>query len=181
MNYTIAANIRRLRREKGVTQEQLAESIGVTCAAVSRWERGEAYPDITLLGPLAYYFGVSTDELLGYNAAQAEQEIENLLTEYTRLYRTVGEAESREFITDAFRRFPNDYRIMHEYMWNIGGNYADNDPAVLREHAEEFRELCRRTLEGCTDFSIRQDALNMEAKLLWAEGKIDDALLNSVK
>ena len=176
MSYTIGENIRRLRREKGITQEQLAESVGVTCAAVSRWERSEAYPDIGLLGPLAYYFGVSTDELLGYNAAQVEREIEDILAEYTRLYRSAGEEGSRAYITEAFRRFPNDYRIMHEYVWNIGGNYADNDPGVLREHAEEFRELCRRTLEGCTDFPLRQDALNMEAKLLWAEGKIGDAL-----
>lgn len=176
MNYTIGEKIRRLRREKGVTQEQLAESVGVTCAAVSRWERSEAYPDITLLGPLAYYFGVSTDELLGYNAAKTEQEIEDTLAEYTKLCVNVGETGSREYITAAFRRFPNDWRIMNAYMWNIGGNYADNDPAVLREHAEEFRELCRRTLENCTDFRLRQDALNMEAKLLWAEGRTEEAL-----
>ena len=176
MNYCIGDNIRRLRREKSVTQEQLAESVGVTCAAVSRWERGEACPDISLLGPLAYYFGVSIDELLGYNAARVEQEIRDILAEYKKLYRNAGEEESRVHITEAFRRFPNDYRIMNAYMWHIGGNYADNDPSVLREHAEEFRELCRRILDGCTDFPIRQDALNMEAKLLWAEGRTDDAL-----
>ena len=63
MKMTIGSNIRRLRTEKGVTQEQLAEAMNVTCAAVSKWERSETYPDITLLQPLAFYFGVSTDEL----------------------------------------------------------------------------------------------------------------------
>ena len=66
MKITIGANIKRLRTEKGVTQEQLAEAMNVTCAAVSKWERGDTYPDITALQPLAFYFGVSLDTLMGY-------------------------------------------------------------------------------------------------------------------
>lgn len=49
MKILIGDNIRRLRRQGSITQEQLAEMLGVTCAAVSKWERGETYPDITLL------------------------------------------------------------------------------------------------------------------------------------
>ena len=62
MKMTISANIKRLRTAKSITQEELSEAMNVTCAAVSKWERGETYPDITLLQPLAYYFGVSLDE-----------------------------------------------------------------------------------------------------------------------
>ena len=54
MEITIGANIKRLRTAKGITQEQLSEAMNVTCAAVSKWEREETYPDITLLQPLAY-------------------------------------------------------------------------------------------------------------------------------
>ena len=67
MKITIGANIKRLRREKGITQEQLAEAMNVSCAAVSKWERGETFPDVTLLQPLAFYFGVSLDSLMGYD------------------------------------------------------------------------------------------------------------------
>ena len=66
MKMTIGANIKRLRAAKEITQEQLSVAMNVTCAAVSKWERGETYPDITLLQPLAYYFGVTLDELMGY-------------------------------------------------------------------------------------------------------------------
>ena len=64
MDILIGKNIKQLRTDKGITQEQLSEAMGVSCAAVSKWERGETYPDITLLQPLAYYFGVTLDTLM---------------------------------------------------------------------------------------------------------------------
>ncbi len=57
-----------LRRKKSVTQEQLAAELGVTAAAVSKWENGYTLPDILMLCALADYFEVTTDELLGRTA-----------------------------------------------------------------------------------------------------------------
>ena len=53
------------RREKGLTQEDLAAYIGVSKASVSKWETGQSYPDITLLPQLGAYFNISIDELMG--------------------------------------------------------------------------------------------------------------------
>ena len=66
MEITIGENIRRLRIERRMTQEQLAEILIVTNAAVSKWERGDSFPDITMLFPIADYFGVSVDALMGH-------------------------------------------------------------------------------------------------------------------
>ena len=63
MELKVGSNIKRLRIAKNITQEQLSVAMNVTGAAVSKWERGETYPDITLLQPLAYFFGVTLDEI----------------------------------------------------------------------------------------------------------------------
>ena len=64
MGECIGKNIYELRRQKGITQEALAEIVGVTGQAVSKWESGGS-PDIELLPPIADYFGVSIDKLFG--------------------------------------------------------------------------------------------------------------------
>ena len=61
----LGENIRSLRIAKGVTQEQLGYELGVTSQAVSRWENGATYPDITMLPVIADFFDVSADYLLG--------------------------------------------------------------------------------------------------------------------
>ena len=61
----IGSNILALRKQKNVTQEALAAELGVTAAAVSKWEKGYTLPDILMLCALADYFEVTTDDLLG--------------------------------------------------------------------------------------------------------------------
>ena len=117
-------------------------------------ERGDTFPDITMLFPLAHFFGVSLDELMGYDREKIEADIEAILAEYVRLSRTDA-LKARELITGAMKKYPDDFRVMNEYMWEIAGNYADNDPAVLREHSEEFERICARIIDGCGDEALR--------------------------
>ena len=173
MKMTIGANIKRLRSAKNITQEQLSVAMNVTCAAVSKWERGETYPDITLLQPLAYFFGVTLDELMGYNQEKMQTEINEVIALYRKHW---NDKKGREIILKAYRDYPNDYWIMHYYMWNVSGDLADNDPAVLITHKDEFLDICEKILDGCTDENLRLGAWNMRAKILHAEGKTDEAL-----
>lgn len=66
MNIEIGKTVRELRRRDGRTQDDLAQALGVSPQAVSRWEQGGAYPDMELIPSIANYFGVSIDELFGY-------------------------------------------------------------------------------------------------------------------
>ena len=75
----LSNRIRTLRTERGITQETLAEACGVSAQAVSRWERGTAMPDISLLPELAVYFGVSLDELFGLSEEKEYDRIQNIL------------------------------------------------------------------------------------------------------
>lgn len=175
MKISIGTNIKRLRTAQNITQEQLSVAMNVTCAAVSKWERGETYPDITLLQPLAYYFGVTLDELMGYDQEKVQAEIDDVIARYMK-YRKSDCQKAREIIVGAYHEYPNDYRIMYYYMWNIGGDMADNDPAVLTARGEEFLAICEKLLEGCREENLRLGALNMRAKILHAEGKTEEAL-----
>ena len=176
MNITIGDNIKKLRRGRELTQEQLAEVLNVSITAVSKWERGETMPDITLLFPLAHFFGVSLDELMGYDRERIEQDIQSALEEYHRLWDDEKYGEAHQFILETHRKYPNDYRVMNVYMWDVGGNYADNDPAVLLEHKDELCRICDRILDGCNDTRLRLDAYNMLGKLLHAEGRTEEAV-----
>ena len=175
MNLTIGENIRKLRMKKGLTQEQLSAVLGVSCAAVSKWERGETYPDMTLLFPLAHFFGVSCDELLGYEQEKMEREIEGIVERYFDLYYS-DHAESLRLIREAHKTYPNDYRITNCYMDGMIGGAADNDPRILRENREELMSLCDSIIDGCEEEYLRLNAWNIKAKILHAEGKTEQAL-----
>ena len=175
MKIRIGENIKRLRKAKSVTQEQVAELLGISVTAVSKWERGETYPDITLLFPLAHYFEVTLDELMGYDEERVQEEIDEMLSEYRSLWLTESE-KARKLIKKAYRDYPNDYLVMHYYMWNLAGDMADNDNETLLAHKEEFLTICDKILNGCTEEPVRLNAWNMKAKLLHAEGKTEEAL-----
>lgn len=70
--------ISRLRKEKKLTQEQLANFMGVSTAAVSKWESSASYPDSTLLPYLANFFSVTIDELLNYNTTISEDKVKKI-------------------------------------------------------------------------------------------------------
>ena len=75
----LGANIRGLRRENHITQEQLAEKLGVSCQSVSRWENDTCYPDMELLPALARIFAVSVDRLLGVSEEDKHEKLMELL------------------------------------------------------------------------------------------------------
>lgn len=79
MNIHIGNKIKDLRLKKGVTQEGLAEMLGVTSQAVSKWENDNTYPDILLLPKLAIYFGISIDELFALTDEAHMERIQNMI------------------------------------------------------------------------------------------------------
>lgn len=176
MELNIGMNIKRLRLAKGLTQEQLAELLTISTAAVSKWEARNTYPDITMLFPLAEIFGVTVDELLGYDEAKAKSEVDKILVEYQRLYVEGRFGEGKDLIVDARKKYPHDYRIMNKYMWDIAGGSAGNDSETLLKNKEELTQLCDCILEGCTQDDLRVEAINMKAKLLHAAGDTNAAL-----
>ena len=71
----IAKVITSKRREKGLTQEELASYMGVSKASVSKWETGQSYPDIVFLPQLATFFNISMDQLMDYEPQMCKEDI----------------------------------------------------------------------------------------------------------
>ena len=173
MDLNIGANIKRLRLAKGLTQEQLAELLTISTAAVSKWEAKNTYPDITMLFPLAEIFGVTVDELLGYDEAKAKADVDQILEQLMQLYVEGRFSDARKLITDARKKYPHDYRIMNKYMWD---KTRGEDAETLLKSKDELTQICDCILDGCKHDGIRADAINMKAKLLHASGDTAAAL-----
>ena len=76
-----------LRKQRGLTQEQIAETLGVSCQAISKWETGGSFPDISLLPVIADYYGVSIDYLLGHDTGKRMEEIDRVCAQAEDLFR----------------------------------------------------------------------------------------------
>lgn len=176
MDLYIGENIKKLRREKGVTQEKLAEHLKISTQAVSKWERGETLPDITLVIPLASYFGVSTDELLGLDEAKNKAKAEEMLKEYRSLKDNYKLDEAKAVIEEAYRKFPNNWSVVLRYLWNLIGTSAHPDKEQILLHEGEIEDIIRRIQEDCTIDSLRYSAVNAKANLALARGDQTAAL-----
>lgn len=137
MNITITENLKTFRKEHGNTQEDLSNHLGISVQAVSKWERGEGYPDITLLPAIASYYGKTVDELLGCAEIERNRKIEEIMEQY-RANGNAGRIEDNiVLMRDALKEFPTDLSIMSNLAHAL--LFADNE-----EYLDECIELCRK-------------------------------------
>ena len=149
MTIYLSENIKRLRRDRELTQEALAEFLGVTFQSVSNWERGESYPDITLLPEIAGFFKVSVDELLGVNRAEDEEEIKRLLQEHDNFTDTKLILKA---ITTLREKFPTDFRVQLRWMGYLIF-YDDYD--TLEQRIPQIMSIYQNIQNNCTNDAVR--------------------------
>lgn len=115
---SIGATIKKLRRDKNITQEQLAEMLGISTNAVSQWECDKTAPDISHLPILANIFEVSADVLLEIDIAKSKKqsEIKEFTTKYAELH-SQGKTEERMNLCRAMqKKYPNDETVRYFLM-----------------------------------------------------------------
>ena len=105
----IGNQIKALRTERGITQEALADKLGVSSQAVSKWERNVTVPDIQLLPLLSAYFGVTIDELFALSDEARMERVQNMLWDERVLDRAAVEREEA-FLLEKARREPHNGR-----------------------------------------------------------------------
>lgn len=111
MKIKLAENIKGLRKKNVLTQEQLAEALGVTVGAVYKWEAGLSMPELKLIMELADFFEISVDVLLGY-----EQQSGGVDRRIERIEQCIGQAEIAEAVAEAekmLQKYPNHFEAVY--------------------------------------------------------------------
>jgi len=152
MNIFICDNLKELRKKKNNTQEELAGFLTVSVSAVSKWERGECYPDMELLPAIAMYYDVSVDDLLGVGKIRIEKKIAEYYEKADK-YERKGEIDNVKSVwAEAFKEFPNNHRVLRQYVqWVLPDECMDEKIKIverLLQEAPDFRNWAVRTLSG---------------------------------
>lgn len=131
MKINIGDNLKRLRLQKGLTQEQLAEDFGVSPQAVSRWENNTSCPDITLLPGLAIFYDTSVDAIVGMDAIRRDQALNRIHGEINDLVISGQTEKAVALIRDSLKIYPNDSSLL----MSLGETLAhqSDNPSAARE------------------------------------------------
>ncbi|MBR6627956.1 MAG: helix-turn-helix transcriptional regulator [Lachnospiraceae bacterium] len=147
MNHNLGANIRVYRKNKGFTQEELANLLGVTPQAVSRWESEAGLPDIGLIIPMAQILGVTTDALFGYDKMNQDEAVTNGILEYVKGLHDEGDRWGSslkicEYLSGESTKNPTNYRIQIEFVQQIAHLSMLVDlEGFLKEEPQRYQKL----------------------------------------
>ncbi|MBQ4354182.1 MAG: helix-turn-helix transcriptional regulator [Clostridia bacterium] len=158
MGLLFAERLKKCRRERDLTQEQLAEKIGISPQSVSKWERGDGYPDITHLPVIANFFGITIDTLLGNDEAAKEEDIEQF---YDKLNEMDTSEEKVAYNLEYARKYPDKDHITLNLCWSI---------MLLPEKKREkylplLKESCEKIIRESTNQGFRENAVEFMCRV----------------
>ena len=203
MQLNLGTKIRTLRQRDGRTQDALAEALGVSAQAVSRWESGGSYPDMETIPAIANYFHISIDELFGYNNDR-EEKINSIIESAKKTLTHQGFVlyegclsedvyESIEMLRAASEEFPNEPRILRWLaqalmMWGIHAHGMEiklNETTGIMEEDEqhyaqnvfwqEAIEVYEKTLKAELSTEAREKTIQQLTPLYCRMGQYDKA------
>lgn len=160
----LAANILKLRHERQITQDELAEFLGVTKASISKWENGQSCPDIMLLPRLASYFNISIDQLLGYEAQMTKEKIKESYHELASHFANLPFEEVMTKTNELVKEYYSCYPLLLQVviLWVNHYNLADSENRK-KEIQKSIIELCDRIIIESEDTILSSDATVLKA------------------
>lgn len=151
MKLIIGERIKQLRYEKGLTQEEVAAHLGVSAQSISKWERGEGYPDIEMLPTLASYFNISIDGLVGMDAASGKYDELNSVWEKNN--RSELHKENIKLMNDALKTFPNDALLLVQLSTSL--EKAGTTDEEKSDYLKESIKVQEQIIRYCDDCEVR--------------------------
>lgn len=155
----LGEKIKALRKQRNISQEVLANYLGVSFQSVSKWETDATMPDVALIPAIASFFEVSIDELFDYNRMEAEKKVEEICDEAYK-YRMSDPAKSEEILRDGLKQFPGNDIILNNLL------YVIDTP----ERVDEVISLCKSLIESTNDDTVKYDVLRILAGAYKAVG-----------
>ena len=153
MIINMGEKIRALRKIKGISQEILAQYLGVSYQSVSKWENGATMPDVCLIPAIASFFEVSTDELFDFNRMETEKRVMEICYAVAA-YRAEDPLRAENTLRDALRQYPGNEIILNSLLYTMHGKSRHN----------EIVDLCQTLIASTKDDEIKYDALRILAE-----------------
>ena len=163
MKLNIGENIKHLRKEREITQEEFSEILGVSCQSVSRWENNLCYPDIELIPVIADFFGVTTDNLMGIDNIAEKQAVEQYKDAFQEAISRGAINECIDISRKGVAEYPNNYVLLNQLMYALFVSGDDSaDISDWKENMEKYDDeivaLGERIIKYCPDTGIRLEA-----------------------
>lgn len=162
MYMQLGEKIRTLRKAKNISQDVLAQYLGVSFQAVSKWENGDTMPDVTLIPALASFFEVSTDELFSFNLMEQEEKVNQICKEAAE-YRFSDPQKSEAILRNGLKQYPGNDIILNNLL------YTMRTP----ERSGEVISICKSIIEITRDDEVKYDVLRILAQTYSEQGSYD--------
>ena len=159
MEIKMGEKIKALRKQKNISQEVLAQVLGVSFQAVSKWETGTCMPEVTLIPAIAGFFEVSTDELFDFNLIEQEEKVMDIVGKAADL-RDEHPAEAEEILRQGLKQFPGNEILLNNLLYTMRAP----------ERNEEVVTLCKSILEVTKIDECKYDVLRILAETYHAMG-----------
>ena len=160
MEIKLGGKIKTLRKQKNISQEVLAQVLGVTFQAVSKWETGAAMPDVAMIPAIARFFEVSTDELFDFNLLEQEEQVMEIVGRAADI-RWERPAEAEEILRQGLKQFPGNEILLNNLLYTMRAP----------ERHEEVVTLCKAILEVTKIDECKYDVLRILAETYHSMGQ----------
>lgn len=153
MHMKLGEKIRALRKSRNISQEVLAQYLGVSFQAVSKWENGDTMPDVAMIPAIAIFFEVSTDELFDFNRLETEQKIQEAYWEIADI-RYAEPEKAEKMLRELLKQYPGNEVILNNLLYTMRAP----------ERCEEVVTLCKSILEVAKEDDVKYDVLRILAE-----------------
>lgn len=179
MNLLIGENIKRMRRERNLTQEEMAAHLGISFQSVSKWERGDGYPDITMLPSLANYFGVSIDELIGMSDAAKSEKLDEINVLWADNNKKGLHRDNVILMKQSLKMFPNNALLLVQLSTSL--EKLNGTEAERAEYLKESIAVQEQIIRYGEDSEVRSATLYNICFAYWKNGEYGKALEQAKK